>query len=60
MNLSDCDITVRTWSCLKRAGINTTEELSKLTDNDLMNVRNLSRKSLQEVIELRRNINTNY
>ena len=41
---------VRSFNCLKRAGINTVEDLTNKTEEDMMKVRNLGRKSLEEVI----------
>jgi len=41
---------VRSYNCLKRAGINTVEELTNKTPEDMMKVRNLGRKSLEEVL----------
>ncbi|MBQ6904153.1 MAG: DNA-directed RNA polymerase subunit alpha, partial [Lachnospiraceae bacterium] len=41
----------RSFNCLKRAGINTVEELTSKTSEDMMKVRNLGRKSLEEVLE---------
>ena len=50
MSIDDLDLTVRSYNCLKRAGINTVEELCNKTSEDMMKVRNLGRKSLEEVI----------
>jgi len=50
MTIEDLDLTVRSYNCLKRAGINTVEELLQRTEEDMMKVRNLGRKSLEEVI----------
>lgn len=49
MTIEELDLSVRSYNCLKRAGINTVEELSRKTDEDMMKVRNLGRKSLEEV-----------
>lgn len=49
MNIEELDLSVRSYNCLKRAGINTVEELTKKTEEDMMKVRNLGRKSLEEV-----------
>lgn len=49
MNIEELDLSVRSYNCLKRAGINTVEELTKKTQEDMMKVRNLGRKSLEEV-----------
>lgn len=50
MNLEDMDLSVRSYNCLKRAGINTVEDLIQFTMEDMSKVRNLGRKSLEEVI----------
>jgi len=50
MTIEDLDLTVRSYNCLKRAGINTVEELLQRSEEDMMKVRNLGRKSLEEVI----------
>ncbi len=50
MTIEDLDLTVRSYNCLKRASINTVEELLQRTEEDMMKVRNLGRKSLEEVI----------
>ena len=44
------DLSVRSYNCLKRAGINTVEDLIKKTEEDMLKVKNLGRKSLDEVI----------
>ncbi len=49
MQIEDLDLSVRSYNCLKRAGINTVEELTKKTEEDMMKVRNLGKKSLKEV-----------
>lgn len=58
MNLSECDITEKALKCLKDAKIYTTEELSKTTNDELIKIRNLGRKTLEEIIDLRKCINT--
>ena len=50
MNIDELELSVRSYNCLKRAGINTVEELCKRTSEDMMKVRNLGRKSLEEVL----------
>ena len=50
MNLDELELSVRSYNCLKRAGINTVEELCNRTPEDMMKVRNLGRKSLEEVL----------
>ena len=50
MNIDELELSVRSYNCLKRAGINTVEELCNKTSEDMMKVRNLGRKSLDEVL----------
>ena len=50
MTIEELDLSVRSFNCLKRAGINTVEDLTAKTEEDMMKVRNLGRKSLEEVI----------
>ena len=50
MNIDELELSVRSYNCLKRAGINTVEELIDRTPEDMMKVRNLGRKSLEEVL----------
>ena len=50
MNIDELELSVRSYNCLKRAGINTVEELTNKTSEDMMKVRNLGRKSLEEVL----------
>ncbi len=49
MTVEELDLSVRSYNCLKRAGINTVEELTQRTEEDMMKVRNLGKKSLEEV-----------
>lgn len=49
MSIEELDLSVRSYNCLKRAGINTVEDLTKRTEEDMMKVRNLGKKSLEEV-----------
>ena len=51
MTIDELELSVRSYNCLKRAGINTVEELCSKTSDDMMKVRNLGRKSLEEVVE---------
>ncbi len=51
MNIDELELSVRSFNCLKRAGINTVAELCNHTAEDMMKVRNLGRKSLDEVLE---------
>ena len=50
MNIDELELSVRSYNCLKRAGINTVAELCNKTQDDMMKVRNLGRKSLEEVL----------
>ena len=50
MNIDELELSVRSYNCLKRAGINTVAELTNKTSEDMMKVRNLGRKSLEEVL----------
>lgn len=50
MNIDELELSVRSYNCLKRAGINTVEELCSKTPDEMMKVRNLGRKSLDEVL----------
>lgn len=50
MSIDELELSVRSYNCLKRAGINTVEELISRTSEDMMKVRNLGRKSLEEVL----------
>ena len=49
MTIEELDLSVRSYNCLKRAGINTVQELADKSEDDMMKVRNLGRKSLEEV-----------
>lgn len=51
MVIEELDLSVRSYNCLKRAGINTVDDLIRRTEEDMMKVRNLGKKSLQEVKE---------
>ncbi|MCL1944263.1 MAG: DNA-directed RNA polymerase subunit alpha [Firmicutes bacterium] len=51
MSIEDMDLSVRSYNCLKRAGIHTIEDLTRRTEDDMLKVRNLGRKSLDEVIQ---------
>ena len=50
MTIEELDLSVRSYNCLKRAGINTVYELTQKTEEDMMKVRNLGKKSLEEVV----------
>lgn len=47
--IEELDLSVRSYNCLKRAGINTVHDLTEKTEPEMMKVRNLGRKSLEEV-----------
>jgi len=49
MSIDELELSVRSYNCLKRAGINTVEELTERSEEDMMKVRNLGKKSLEEV-----------
>ena len=49
--IEDLDLSVRSYNCLKRAGIKTVEELTQKSEDDMIRVRNLGKKSLKEVKE---------
>ena len=49
-NIDELELSVRSYNCLKRAGINTVEQLCNKTPDDMMKVRNLGKKSLDEVL----------
>ena len=51
MTIEDLDLSVRSFNCLKRAGIDTVEDLTNRTEEDMIKVRNLGKKSLEEVIQ---------
>lgn len=51
MTIEELDMSVRSFNCLKRAGIDTVEDLINRTEDEMMKVRNLGKKSLEEVIE---------
>lgn len=57
MQIEELDLSVRSYNCLKRAGINTVAELANKTEEDMMKVRNLGRKSLKEVKEKLESLN---
>jgi DNA-directed RNA polymerase subunit alpha len=52
MTIEDLELSVRSYNCLKRAGIQTVEELTQKTEEDMIKVRNLGKKSLKEVKEV--------
>ena len=56
MSIDELDLSVRSFNCLKRAGINSVEDLANKTEEDMMKVRNLGRKSLEEVLNKMANL----
>jgi DNA-directed RNA polymerase subunit alpha len=60
MTIEELDLSVRSYNCLKRAGINTVEELTQRTEEDMMKVRNLGRKSLEEVQNKLKDLNLGF
>lgn len=50
MTIEELDLSVRSFNCLKRAGINTVQDLISKSEEEMMKVRNLGKKSLEEVI----------
>ena len=57
MSIDELELSVRSYNCLKRAGVNTVEELTNKTPEDMMKVRNLGRKSLEEVLAKLKELN---
>ena len=57
MSIDELELSVRSYNCLKSAGINTVEELTNKTPEDMMKVRNLGRKSLEEVLAKLKELN---
>ena len=49
MSIEELELSVRSFNCLKRAGISTVQDLTNKTESDMMKVRNLGKKSLDEV-----------
>lgn len=60
MSIDDLDLTVRSYNCLKRAGIQTVEELTMKTEDEMAKVRNLGKKSLKEVKEKLASMNLSF
>lgn len=60
MSIDDLDLTVRSYNCLKRAGIQSVEELTKKTEDEMAKVRNLGKKSLKEVKEKLQALNLSF
>ena len=60
MSIDDLDLTVRSYNCLKRAGISTVEELTQKTEDEMSRVRNLGKKSLKEVKEKLQGLNLSF
>ena len=57
MNIDELELSVRSYNCLKRAGINTVQQLCAKTPDDMMKVRNIGRKSLEEVLAKLKELN---
>ncbi len=51
MSVEDLDLSVRSYNCLKRANIHTVDDLTRRTEDDMLKVRNLGKKSLEEVVK---------
>ena len=51
LGIDELELSVRSYNCLKRAGINTVEELCNMSNEDMMHVRNLGRRSLEEILQ---------
>ncbi len=60
MSIDEMDLSVRSFNCLKRAGINTVKDLADRSEDDMMKVRNLGRKSLEEVINKMKEFGFNF
>ena len=57
MSIDELELSVRSYNCLKRANINTVKELCSKTPDEMMKVRNLGRKSLDEVLAKLKDLN---
>ncbi|MGL5973536.1 MAG: DNA-directed RNA polymerase subunit alpha [Oscillospiraceae bacterium] len=60
MTIEELDLSVRSFNCLKRAGIHTVDDLTNKSEEDMMKVRNLGRKSLEEVIKKLEDLSLNF
>ena len=60
MSIEDLELSVRSFNCLKRAGISTVEDLASKTEEDMMKVRNLGKKSLDEVTHKLRSLGLDF
>ena len=60
MSIEDLELSVRSFNCLKRAGISTVEDLANKSEADMMKVRNLGKKSLDEVINKLHSLELNF
>ena len=60
MSIEELELSVRSFNCLKRAGISTVEDLTNRSENDMMKVRNLGKKSLDEVIAKLHSLGLNF
>ena len=59
-SIEELELSVRSFNCLKRAGISTVEDLTNRSENDMMKVRNLGKKSLDEVIAKLHSLGLNF
>ena len=59
-SIEDLELSARSFNCLKRAGISTVEDLTNRSENDMMKVRNLGKKSLDEVIAKLHSLGLNF
>ena len=59
-SIEELELSVRSFNCLKRAGIATVEDLTNRSENDMMKVRNLGKKSLDEVIAKLHSLGLNF
>ena len=60
MPIEDLELSVRSYNCLKRAGISTVQDLANKTEADMMKVRNLGKKSLDEVVNKLHSLELNF
>ena len=59
-SIDDLDLSVRAYNCLKRAGILTLRDLTDKSENEMMKIRNLGKKSLKEVIDKVKSMGLNF
>ena len=58
--IEDVQLSVRSFNCLKRAGVNTIEDLTNMTESEMMKIRNLGKKSFDEIRDLLREMDLNF